>query len=257
MAGGRDELAGRRHMEIASPLKRCPFTLLMLVVLVGAGIYGQSHVGLLDAELHHQVGHSPRLLFGGHWHRLLTSLVFTAGGWRFYSSLALLATAVGCVEFVYGTRRAMLTFFGIHFATLLFVAGAIAWPLSMLETLHGELLFDARDVGPSAGYYGCLGLFVAGLSSRKREAIVAAIALLLILRLISSSLQLAEEGRVMSADLAHLVAFPLGVLSPRLLRNSGAQENDPHLSQPAAQAASRGTDKTPGNVPNEIDEDRG
>ena len=164
-------------------LRRCPFTLLMVAALVVAGIYGKTHVGSLDAGVGRQVGYSVRLLFDGHLHRLITSVFFTAGGWRFYSSLVMLAGSVGWIEFVYGTRRTWLTFFGIHLATLLFLAIGVALPLALLETHRGQLLLDARDVGPSAGYYGCLGLAVAVLSSRKREGVLTGIILVLALRL--------------------------------------------------------------------------
>lgn len=207
-------------------LRRGPFTLLMLAALIVAGIYGQTHLGLLDTGVHRAVGHSPRLMFDGHLHRPFTSLFFTAGGWRFYCSLLMFAAAVGWVESVYGTRRALLTFFGIHLATLLLSAIAIAVPLSWLETHRGELLFDACDVGPSAGYYGCLGLVIAGLGSRLRNIIVAAVTLTLFLRLGWSTMHLSEEGRMMSADLAHLVAFPVGLLSHRLLRSTRNLQRD-------------------------------
>lgn len=196
-----------------SVLRRIPFTLVLLVALIGAGIYGRAHEGMLDAELHHQVGHSPRLLFDGHWQRLFTSLLFTAGGWRFYTSLVMLTFAVGWAEFAFGTRGAALTFFGVHLATLLIMAVVVAWSLSWLETEHGRLLLDARDVGPSAGYYGCLGLVVASLSPSKRRAIAAGILLLLVVRLVWSTIQLSAEGREMSADVAHLIAFPLGFVA--------------------------------------------
>ena len=38
----------------------------MLAALIGAGVWGQTHIGLLDDEVHRQVGHSPQLLFDGH-----------------------------------------------------------------------------------------------------------------------------------------------------------------------------------------------
>ncbi|MEO8498140.1 MAG: hypothetical protein ABI614_23995 [Planctomycetota bacterium] len=193
--------------------RRCPFTLLMVAALIIAGIYSRTHVGPLDAAVREQVGHSVRLFFDGHLHRVFTSIFFTAGGWGFYASLVMLGGSLGWVEWVHGTRRTVLTFFGIHVATLLLLAIAVTWPLAMLETHHGKLLMHARDVGPSAGYYGCLGLAVAGLSFRMRNRIVAVILVVLVLRLICSTLHMPEEGRAMSADLAHLIAFPLGLLA--------------------------------------------
>ncbi len=196
-------------------VRRLPFTLLMLAGLIGAGIYGNSHVGLLDSAVNQHVGHSVKLLFEGQLHRIFTSLLFTAGGWRFYSSLLMFAAAVGWVELRFGSRLAMLTFFGVHLATLLLIAIGIALPLAALGTHHGRLLLQVRDVGPSAGYYGCLGVAVAGLAAKRRNWCVALNLVALLLRLYWSATQLPEEGRMLSADLAHLIAFPLGVLSSR------------------------------------------
>ncbi len=206
-------------------IRRCPFTLLMLTVLIVAGVYGQSHLGSLDAELHRQMGSSVRHLVEGQLHRLFTSIMFTAGGGRFYASLMMFAVSVGWVELAYGTRRACLTFFGVHLLTQLVLTVGIAFPLVVLQSRYGPLLFEARDVGPSAGYYGCLGLAIASLSVGKRNGIFIAIAGVLLCRLVWSTMRLPEEGRMMSADLAHLIAFPLGGLlnwrgSPRPRRCS-------------------------------------
>ncbi len=138
--------------------RKYPFTIVMLILLVLAGIYGRSHLGELDAVLHEQAGYSPRHLWEGQLHRIFTSLLFTAGGRRFYASLLMFALSVGWIEREYGTRGAMLTFFGVHVATQLILAVAVAGPLVGLGTDHGRFLLEARDVGPSAGYYGCLGL---------------------------------------------------------------------------------------------------
>lgn len=48
---------------------RLPFTLIMLLVLIAAGIYGRSHVGLLDDSVHRSAGYSMRLMFEGEVHR--------------------------------------------------------------------------------------------------------------------------------------------------------------------------------------------
>ncbi len=199
--------------------KQCPFTLLMLMALIVAGIYGRTHVGSLDVDVRHRVGYSPRLLLNGHLHRPFTSVLFTAGGWRFYASLLMVALTVGWIECSHGTRRALLTFFGVHLLTLLILGVGVALPLVLLGTHRGTLLFDAQDVGPSAGYYGCLGLAVAGLPGRKRKKIVFAVLAVLLLRLVWSTAHIPEEGRTMSADLAHLTAFPLGLLCYRLNGN--------------------------------------
>jgi hypothetical protein len=77
--------------------------------------------------------------------------------------------------------------------------------------MRGDLLYSVRDVGPSAGYYGCLGFALANTSSR-RATTVGGVALLLILRLASSGYHLPNAGHILAADLAHVVAFPIGAL---------------------------------------------
>ncbi len=73
----------------------------MFAMLVVAGIYGQTHIGPLDAAVHEQVGSSTRALLEGQLYRLITSVLFTAGGGRFYASLLMFAGAVGWAELVY------------------------------------------------------------------------------------------------------------------------------------------------------------
>ena len=198
--------------EVIRAVLRCPFTLGMLASLVVAGIYGKTHVGLLDSQVRHHAGYSVRLLVEGELHRGFTSLFFTAGGWHFYSSLMMLAVAVGWVESSYGTVRAATAFVGIHLATLLLMSVGVASLYAMIETHRGSLLWEVKDVGPSAGYYGCLGLAIAGMSPGLRLSVIGAIMVVLMSRLAWSSFHLPENGHVMSADIAHLIAFPFGLL---------------------------------------------
>ena len=96
--------------------------------------------------------------------------------------------------------------------TLFVLAVGIALPLAWLETHRGALLLSVLDVGPSAGYYGCLGVAIAGLQTKRRTALTVVIVVVLTARLTWSTMHLPDEGRMMSADLAHLVAFPMGLL---------------------------------------------
>jgi hypothetical protein len=105
-----------------------------------------------------------------------------------------------------------MTFVGTHLATLLLMSVGIATLFAMIETHRGSLLWEVKDVGPSAGYYGCLGLAIAGLSPGLRLSVFAAIMVVLMSRLAWSPFHLPENGHVMSADIAHLIAFPLGAL---------------------------------------------
>lgn len=189
---------------------RLPFTFSMLVILIGLGVYGRTHVGPLDAGISHEVGFSPKLLIEGEVHRLITSLFFTAGGWMFYVSLAMFAITVGWTEWCYGTRRALTVFWGVHLTTLLIVAIAISLPLSALGSMHGNVLYGIRDVGPSAGYYGCLGYSLGG-NARHRRLWITLVSVLLLVRLCWSGSQLPESGSHYTADLAHALAWAIGV----------------------------------------------
>ncbi|QDS96512.1 hypothetical protein FF011L_53240 [Roseimaritima multifibrata] len=198
-------------------LLRLPFTLTMLSVLIAAGIYGRSHVGLLDQTIQDRAGYSMRLIVEGQVHRAITSLLFTAGGWRFYSSIAMFGLGVGYVEWNYGTTRSLATFFGIHITTLALMTIGVLAVNAMASTHRGQLLWHVQDVGPSAGYYGCIGLALAGLASPIRWPIIALILLVLIARATWSFIHLPEDGQMLSADFAHLIAFPLGMLCTSLV----------------------------------------
>lgn len=194
-------------------LRRLPFVLFMLVVIGCAGVYSDSHIGTTNAEAQRAVGYSIRLLIEGELQRALTSLFLTAGGWRFYSSMVMLALAVGYVEATRGTITAALTFLAIHIATLLILATIVLFCQAFMPTLHSQLMLHAQDVGPSAGYYGCLGLAVAGLNPSMRGGVITVILIVLFVRVAHSFAHMPEQVQVLEADLAHLIAFPLGIAS--------------------------------------------
>jgi len=105
--------------------------------------------------------------------------------------------------------------------TLLVVAFLLAIPLAAAGVVRGELLAKARDVGPSAGYFGCLGLALAALPRPARGRVLAAVLVLLAARFAGSFIRVPDGGRQISADSAHLVALPLGFLAARIRRARG------------------------------------
>lgn len=193
------------------------FTLSMLMVLVVAGVYGRSHVGTLDSMVHQRMGLSADLLWKGEVHRVLTSLIFTPGGWHFYSSFVMFSLSVGWLECQRGTLTAGLVFFGVHVATLLLMVLGIAFENWLVQSHSGSLLWFTRDVGPSAGYYGCLGLALMMQPAALRRPIIIAMLIVLLLRLGYSTYCLHESTRSMSADIAHLIAFSLGLSLAQVL----------------------------------------
>lgn len=120
--------------------------------------------------------------------------------------------AVGLAEWLAGSIRTLFTFWGIHLVTLLAESWLIAWPLHQWGDTEARMLAYARDVGPSAGYFACLGLACALLHGKWRwSAGIIWVGLLIALFLPASSIE--EQAVKLSADLAHLIAFSLGWLS--------------------------------------------
>ncbi len=73
------------------------------------------------------------------------------------------------------------------------------------------LLATAHDVGPSAGYYGCLGAACNSHSDHWRVLVIASVLVFLTARLIWSLARPAAHGRDLSSDVSHLMAFVLGL----------------------------------------------
>jgi hypothetical protein len=194
--------------------RRVPFTLIMLVALLTGALATNSHMDELSSRWLNRLGFAPSDLWFWRWERLFSSALVTNGGWVFGQALAMVALVVGVAEWLAGTRRAIVTFWGIHLLTLIIESLLIAWPLHLLGSPFGTSLAVAGDVGPSAGYFGCLGLACARFPQRRWGQ---ATGLFIFTGLGWAMLQPARAGEdrtvKFSADLAHLLAFPLGWLS--------------------------------------------
>lgn len=206
-----------------SIIRRVPFTIVMLVVIAAVGLTTATHVDRLRPSLLQRFGFAPFHLGLDHLRtgdlvRLLTSVFLTLGGWLFYWSLAMIAVCVGLAEKRVGTWRTMLTFWGIHLATLLIQSLLLAIPAPRLDLLWLNLLQTEHDVGPSAGYYGCLGLVCQKQSEPSRHRLLAIIGGILLARLIWAALAPHDRHSPLAADMAHLIAFPLGVALAKRLR---------------------------------------
>jgi hypothetical protein len=86
----------------------------------------------------------------------------------------------------------------------------VTLPLHLVNSALGTALFVARDVGPSAGYVGCLGLVCARLPRPWRYISSAAIWGSLIVVLLLPAQVGHDAVAKITADLAHAIAFPLG-----------------------------------------------
>ncbi len=201
-------------------LRPFPFTVLMLAILIGVAIWTRTHTGAIAPSIRRSLGFSPLHLARGEWTRLLSCVFFTVGGVKFYASAVMLAIGVGAAERLYGTKQAFALFWGIHLGTLLIASLLVAIPLHAMDVYRGSVLASARDVGPSAGYYGCLGSACAAIPTRWRVVVIASILTIFAIRLVWSLVTIPDNGRAMSADLAHMIAFPIGLFAVRLFHNN-------------------------------------
>lgn len=202
----------------------------MALLLTGAAVLSGSHAGPLHPDLRHMFGFAPQHLPAMHWHRLFTSVFLTSGGTTFYQTLAMLVGCVAWCEWLVGTRKTLLIFWGTHVATLAAIFSPMALTAASLGFAWAQLLVHAADVGPSAGYYACLGVAVSHLPATKRRALVTALLTILVVRLALSIMTTPDHGRQMAADLAHLIAFPMGtLLGPWMVRRPVARESLPQI----------------------------
>jgi hypothetical protein len=201
------------HRKLLELGRRLPFTFLMLIGLTIGGWITQTHSGQLSSSWLRRVGFAPRDLWAGRLSRLFTSAMVTQGGWVFWQALGLTAFAVGLSEKWTSTRRAILTFWGVHLFSLAVQSWLVAWPLKRLDKTRSRALLQARDVGPSAGYFACLGLAVARLPHLWRawagSLILSGLGIACLLPVKQGEVGAAQT----SSNLVHLIAFPIGLLS--------------------------------------------
>ncbi len=189
---------------------RFPFTLVMLVVLGATAVFTNTHLSSLTEGWLARLGYSPRDLWLFHWERLFTSALVTFGKGVFWQAAGMITLAVGAAEWLAGTKRTTLTFWGVHFTTLLGESLLVALPLYLSGSTIGTALILARDVGPSAGYFGCLGLASRRLSRPWQWLSGTAVLIGLFWTLFQSPKVGQDAAAKLAADLAHLIAFPLG-----------------------------------------------
>ena len=201
---------------ISKILRRLPFTMLLLVMLSLVALLTETHNAMLSNAWLARLGFAPYDLWELRFERLFTSAVVTYGGRVFWEAVFMILLSVGLAEWRTGTRRAFLTFIGIHLLVLTIESLLLALPLRIWGGAIGEAASLARDVGPSAGYFACLGLSCASLTGKWSW-----ISLWLILAGLVAAFFLppgsGEDILVKTfADIAHVLAFPLGWLSLRI-----------------------------------------
>ena len=102
------------------------------------------------------------------------------------------------------------SFWGIHLVTLVFESVLFLLPLHQLGFTQARAVFYSRDVGPSAGYMASLGLVTTFLPKPWRWVVFGAVLTFLIVALTLPPRPAETQAVKLTADMAHLIAYPLG-----------------------------------------------
>jgi hypothetical protein len=197
---------------------RVPFTLATVALIALAGwLTGTASGERLGVRAIARLGVSPADTFSFDLVRAMASALVTNGPLAFWTGIAATAVLVGLVELRSGSLRAVIAFWGSHLITLV-LAWAILAPLHLAGVASSSLLYLARDVGPSAGYMGCLGYLLAGLRGPLRwPSLGVGVAVLTGMLAVGLRGIVADPAGV-SAALSHLIALPVGFVLGVLTR---------------------------------------
>jgi len=189
--------------------RRFPVTLLLSVALATVALITDTVSGPLTAGLLRRIGFAPQDLLELDLVRLFTSALITHGRLVFAGAFTLIIVGVGAAEWRAGSLVAFLAFWGIHLATLVGYSFIITPTLAAPGSRLPEILLTTRDVGPSAGYFGCMGLALGG--SRRRSChLMAALTVVWLTTALVLGIGAGPARAIFPASVAHLIAFPLG-----------------------------------------------
>ncbi len=146
---------------LLASLRRFPFTLVTLFVLGISALITNTYFEQITHHWLNRTGFAPNDLWYWRLERIFTSAVVTSGGVVFWEALFFVAFAVGLAEWMTGWKLTAATFWGVHLLALILLSLIMSLAEHQLRNIGLEASQLARDVGPSAGYFACLGLVSA------------------------------------------------------------------------------------------------
>ena len=193
-------------------VKRVPFTLTLLALITSAALITGAFQGAIDPAWFERVGYAPCDLWHLRLDRVLISALFTERPRGFYQALWLIALGVGGVEWRFGSAVAFGCFWGLHTLTLA-LNTLLLGMASVFVPVSG--IVSARDIGPSAGYFGALAVFFGTLASRDSERATwwrwfNPVVLTGLASVLMWSLIVPTRHIVITANLAHVITYALG-----------------------------------------------
>jgi hypothetical protein len=198
------------------------FTLATMAGLVLVALVTNTYFEQITRHWINRIGFAPRDFWYLRFERMFTSALVTAGGKVFWQALFFVAVFVGLAEWTTGSKQAGFTFWGVHLLTLALLSLIVSLALHQLRDFGLAASEIERDVGPSAGYFACLGLVSAQLK-RPWNWVSGLILFIMFAVALFLPAGAGESAEIkFSADFAHLLAFPLGWLSSFLFTRGQA-----------------------------------
>jgi hypothetical protein len=199
-------------MTLLDTLRRIPFTLTLLTAMGIVAIMTDAHLAPLEARWLDRFGFASTDLFAVDLGRIATSAITTHGQAIFWRALVAVSILVGLAEWRSGTRQTLFVFSATHALTLVALAVFVRFGLRVWHPPLADVLEATRDVGPSAGYFGCLGMICSSLPPRVAWSFGGLTFGLLGLQLAILVTTAPLPAVDVSAVLAHVIALPLGCI---------------------------------------------
>ncbi len=192
--------------------RRFPFTISLLLLVFVGSFWTHGLAGQLPAIWSLNFGFAPRHFASGDLLRVITSVVLTHDKLHLALACTMILFVVGSSEQMIGTLNTFLTFSLSHLISIL----AFAIGISLLHEWHlGQTvstLYSFHDVGPSAGYYGCLGRILLVSELRYKQLIIVGVVVVLLARSFISFSQMPQSQASLSANIVHILAFSIGMI---------------------------------------------
>lgn len=157
--------AAKPQSRVWAAIRRAPFTLAFVVLLLGIGIATGSIVTpAAEMPWFEAVATGLPAFEAGRWWTVFTSPFFLSPPYVYLTLLPLLIIGFGWSEWRFGTLRTIGIALGGHIIGVLGAAG-VAAALSQTDWHWGDKLASSLDVGPSCGAFATLIFAIATLPS--------------------------------------------------------------------------------------------